>query len=345
MVLTSKSFFEHIEHHFHNKLPFVVFRQPNQSKLTAFLDFGTAEKSNKKFIVSPFDSSKCFSIHSHKILDFDYNSEIATPKSKEIEWLDLEKKHKEHTELIGKALSSIQESPLKKVVLATSLRYSGAINSPLSYFKRILAQYINTFNYLLFHPDCGVWMGATPERLITMSGHLLQTMALAGTRPYGSSEWGNKEKEEQEFVVREIVNTLKKYTPHELIKYADTETIRAGHLEHLRTTITAELSISPFDSAKALHPTPAVGGVPKKMALDFIGLHEQLDRSLYSGFLGVVSPKQTSLYVNLRCMSIQDHVATVYVGGGITEKSDAQDEWQEVLQKANTMGRILASEQ
>ena len=345
MVLTSKSFFEHIEHHFHNKLPFVVFRQPNQSKLTAFLDFGTAEKSNKKFIVSPFDSSKCFSIHSHKILDFDYNSEIATPKSKEIEWLDLEKKHKEHTELIGKALSSIQESPLKKVVLATSLRYSGALNSPLSYFKRILAQYINTFNYLLFHPDCGVWMGATPERLITMSGHLLQTMALAGTRPYGSSEWGNKEKEEQEFVVREIVNTLKKYTPHELIKYADTETIRAGHLEHLRTTITAELSISPFDSAKALHPTPAVGGVPKKMALDFIGLHEQLDRSLYSGFLGVVSPKQTSLYVNLRCMSIQDYMATVYVGGGITEKSDPQNEWQEVLQKANTMGSILASEQ
>ena len=50
----------------------------------------------------------------------------------------------------------------------------------------------------MFHPDCGLWMGATPERLITMSGHHLQTMALAGTRPRGSSEWGNKEKEEQD---------------------------------------------------------------------------------------------------------------------------------------------------
>ena len=286
-----------------------------------------------------------FSIHSHKILDLDYNSEVATAKSKEIEWLDLENKHKEHTELIGKALSSIQESSLKKVVLATSLQYNGALNSPLSYFKRILAKYINTFNYLLFHPDCGVWMGATPERLITMSGHRLQTMALAGTRTYGSGEWGNKEKEEQEFVVREIVNTLKQYTSRELIKYADTETIRAGHLEHLRTTIKAELSISPIDSAQALHPTPAVGGVPKQMALEFIDLHEQLDRSLYSGFLGAVSPEQTSLYVNLRCMSIQDYMATVYVGGGITEKSDPQNEWKEVLQKANTMGSILASEQ
>ena len=286
-----------------------------------------------------------FSIHSHKILYLNYNSEIVTPKPKEIDWLDLEIKHKEHTDLIRKALSSIQESPLKKVVLATSLQYNCAVNSPLSYFKRILAQYTNTFNYLLFHPDCGVWMGATPERLITMSGNRLQTMALAGTRPYGSSEWGNKEKEEQEFVVREIGNTLKQYTASELIKYSDAETICAGHLEHLRTTITAELSISPIDAAQALHPTPAVGGVPKQMALDYIGRHEQLDRSLYSGFLGVVSPDQTSLFVNLRCMSIQDHIATVYVGGGITEKSDPQGEWQEVLQKANTMGRILASEQ
>ena len=137
--MTSKSFFEDIEHHFQNKLPFVVFRYPNQTKLTAFLDFGTSEKSNKKFIVSPFDSSIYFSIHSHKILDFDYNSEITTSKSEEIEWLDLENKHKEHTELICKALSSIQESPLKKVVLATSLQYNGAVNSPLSYFKRILS--------------------------------------------------------------------------------------------------------------------------------------------------------------------------------------------------------------
>ena len=343
--MTSKSFFEDIEHHFHNKLPFVLFRHPNQTKLTAFLDFGTSEKSNEKFIVSSFDSSTYFSINSHKILELDYNSEIATPKSKEIEWLDLENKHIEHTNLIRKALSSIQESPLKKVVLATSLQHNGAVNSPLSYFKRILAQYTNTFNYLLFHPDCGVWMGATPERLITMSGNRLQTMALAGTRPYGSCEWGNKEKEEQEFVVREIGNTLKQYTASELIKYSDVETICAGHLEHLRTTITAELSISPIDAAQALHPTPAVGGVPKQMALDYIGYHEQLDRSLYSGFLGVVSPHQTSLFVNLRCMSIQDHMATVYVGGGITEKSNPEGEWQEVLQKANTMGRILASEQ
>ena len=343
--MASKSFFEEIEEHYNSKLPFVVFRNPNETSLTAFLDLGTSANSETKFIVSPFDSSVYFSIHSHKSLHVDYSSEITQTKTEEIEWLDLENKEREHTDLICKALSRIQESTLKKVVLATSLQYNGAENSPFFYFKRILSQYTNTFNYLLFHPDCGTWLGATPERLITMSGCHLQTMALAGTRPLGSRKWGNKEKEEQDFVVREIVNTLKEYTPRERIKYSDAETIRAGHLEHLRTTITAELSISPIDAAQTLHPTPAVGGVPKHHALDFIDIHEGLDRSLYSGFLGVVAPNQTNLYVNLRCMSIQDCIATVYVGGGITEKSDPQDEWQEVLQKANTMGRILAGEQ
>ena len=79
------------------------------------------------------------------------------------------------------------------------------------------------------------------------------------------------------------------------------------------------------------------------MALDFIKTHEQLDRSLYAGFLGVIYQDQTDLYVNLRCMTILDDKALVYVGGGITKKSNPQDEWQEVMDKANTMGRILTT--
>ena len=81
------------------------------------------------------------------------------------------------------------------------------------------------------------------------------------------------------------------------------------------------------------------------MALEFIDLHEQLGSVVIFGIFGSCLPRSNKFYVNLRCMSIQDYMATVYVGGGITEKSDPQNEWKEVLQKANTMGRILASEQ
>ena len=82
--MASISFFEAIEQHYQNKLPFVVFRNPNETKLTAFLDLGTSANSETKFIVSPFDSSDYFTIHSHKILDIDYNSIHSTSKLDEI---------------------------------------------------------------------------------------------------------------------------------------------------------------------------------------------------------------------------------------------------------------------
>tara|TARA_A100001015_G_scaffold62367_1_gene68746 strand:+ start:610 stop:1680 length:1071 start_codon:yes stop_codon:yes gene_type:complete len=341
--LTQLSFFGEIEKHLKSKLSLVVFRYPNETQLTAFLDHNQSPKPKTKFVVSHFESSKHFSIYPDQSLHTDFLVDEIPSQSKQLEWHDLEQKQKNHTSLIIKAINSMQQSPLNKVVLATALECNGLSKSPIDYFKKILSQYKNTFNYLLFHPKYGLWMGATPERLITMQQSHLTTMALAGTRHLGSSSWGVKEKEEQGFVVNEIVNTLRKYTSYASIQYADAKTIRAGQLEHLQTTITAELTISPLEAANALHPTPAVGGVPKEMALDFIKTHEQLDRSLYAGFLGVIDQDQTELYVNLRCMTIQDYKALVYVGGGITKKSNPQDEWQEVMDKANTMGRILTT--
>jgi isochorismate synthase len=341
--LTNLSFFGEIEKHLNSKLPFIVFRHPNETRLTAFLDHNESPKPKTKFVVSHFESSKYFSIYPDQTLHTNFSVDEIPSQSKQLEWNDLEQKQKNHISLVLSAIDSMQQSPLKKVVLATTLECNGLSKSPIDYFKTILSQYKNTFNYLLFHPKYGLWMGATPERLITMQQSHLTTMALAGTRPLGSSSWGEKEKEEQGFVVNEILNTLRKYASNASIHHPDAKTIRAGQLEHLQTTITAELTISPVEAANALHPTPAVGGVPKEMALDFIKTHEQLDRSLYAGFLGVIDQDKTDLYVNLRCMTIQDDNAMVYVGGGITEKSNPQDEWQEVLEKANTMGRILMS--
>ena len=341
--LTELSFFGEIEKHLKGKLSFVVFRHPNETRLTAFLDHNQSPKPKTRFVVSHFESSKHFSIYPDETLYTDFSVDEIPSQLKQLEWNDLDQKQKNHTSLIINAIDSMQQSPMNKVVLATALEYNGLSKSPIDYFKTILSQYKNTFNYLFFHPRYDLWMGATPERLISMQQSHLTTMALAGTRPLGSSSWGVKEKEEQGFVVNEIVNTLSKYASNSSIQYSDAKTIRAGQLEHLQTTITAELFISPLEAANALHPTPAVGGVPKVLALDFIKTHEQLDRSLYAGFLGVIDQDQTDLYVNLRCMTIQGDKALVYVGGGITEKSDPQDEWQEVLEKANTMGRILTT--
>ncbi len=85
-------------------------------------------------------------------------------------------------------------------------------------------------------------------------------------------------------------------------------TVKAGNLAHLRT----DLSFCIPDKSKAgtllnaFHPTPAVSGLPKNEACQFIQDNEGYDRRYYSGFLGMLDTNgETGIYVNLRCMQIE----------------------------------------
>ncbi|MFB1039347.1 MAG: chorismate-binding protein, partial [Polaribacter sp.] len=99
---------------------------------------------------------------------------------------------------------------------------------------------------------------------------------------------------------------------------------------------------------RALHPTPAVCGLPRELARTFLFENENYDRSFYTGFLGELNlqdskdtAKSSALFVNLRCMRIQNNKAAIFVGGGITKDSDAANEWEETVFKAKTMKRML----
>jgi isochorismate synthase len=82
--------------------------------------------------------------------------------------------------------------------------------------------------------------------------------------------------------------------------------------------------------------------MPKMEALAFIQQHEGYDREFYSGYLGPVNLEgETHLFVNLRCMKIQNNSATLYAGGGITEDSEPEKEWQETEMKCQTMLSVL----
>jgi isochorismate synthase len=51
--------------------------------------------------------------------------------------------------------------------------------------------------------------------------------------------------------------------------------------------------------------------------------------------------RNTRLYVNLRCLRLEEKTGTVFVGGGIVNSSDPDKEWQETVDKSSTMLRIL----
>ena len=102
------------------------------------------------------------------------------------------------------------------------------------------------------------------------------------------------------------------------------------------------------DLVLLLHPTPAVGGLPKIKAINFINFIEGYNREFYAGYLGEIGyndNSKTDLYVNLRCMKIQKNKdnfeANLYIGCGITKDSIPENEWFETVNKAMTLKNVI----
>jgi isochorismate synthase len=194
-------------------------------------------------------------------------------------------------------------------------------------------------------------LGATPETLLNIEGTSFKTMSLAGTQVDIQNKpliWKSKELEEQLLVTNFIENQLVDIAVN--LNTDKTETVKAGNLLHLRTKVSGDLnnSSSLEELIRALHPTPAVCGLPRELARTFLFENENYDRSFYTGFLGELNlqdskdtAKSSALFVNLRCMRIQNNKATIFVGGGITKDSNASNEWEETVSKAKTMKRML----
>ena len=165
---------------------------------------------------------------------------------------------------------------------------------------------------------------------------------MAGTQLWDTKkEWQPKELEEQQLVTDYIYSTLKSVSNQ--VSISPVETVQAGKLAHLKSSFKAELSLgkSAFDLLKIMHPTPAVCGLPKESAMQFINQNEGYKREFYTGFIGEYSDKNSQLFVNLRCMQIVENKPLLYVGCGITAESNPQMEFLETENKAQTMREIL----
>jgi len=193
-------------------------------------------------------------------------------------------------------------------------------------------------------------MGAFSEQFLKTENNILSTAALAGTQKLNGHNdviWQHKEKEEQEIVSTFIVDHLSKIVSD--LNYSLPYTIKAGNLAHIRTDISGILNEQHHlkEIISILHPTPAVCGYPKDIAKQFILENESYDREFYAGFLGELNyplgdhSKITDLFVNLRCMKIQDNKAFLFMGGGITKDSIPEKEWLETVNKSMTMKKIL----
>ena len=217
---------------------------------------------------------------------------------------------------------------------------------PERFFSEACHRYPRMMIALVRSDIAGTWLMATPEILIAQDGDRWNTMALAGTMRYEGEQdyqWSAKNIAEQEMVVRYVDECLRPLAID--INIGNPYTVRAGNLVHLRTDISFRLSPdSPHGIGTivdALHPTPAVCGLPKREAMSFIIDNESIERKYYSGYLGPWNiAGQSSLYVSLRCMQMYSHKYILHAGGGLLKESNEESEWRETMMKMQAMRNL-----
>ena len=269
----------------------------------------------------------------------DYHFPLSTKKHYAIDFANF------HSQLISGAF--------RKIVLARCVdEASSDVIPPIQLFHRACMLYPRMFIALVSTAKSGCWLTATPEILLEGHADTWRTIALAGTMKLegehlaGEGEtatWSTKNIQEQRIVATYITECLERFTGefHE----EGPRTVRAANLVHLRSDFTFSLPDNQHlgDLLYALHPTPAVCGLPKRETFRFITHNEHTPRRYYSGFMGMLDPiGDTHLYVSLRCMNIEGNQYHLYAGGGLLKDSQEEQEWQETEAKLETMRRCIA---
>jgi isochorismate synthase len=249
----------------------------------------------------------------------------------------------EHLRAVSLALSEISDGKLDKVVVAR-VKSMASDCTPEATFKLKCQKHPDAFVYLIKHPECGVWCGATPELLISASDNRIETVSLAGTRVINGKafdEWTDKERSEQSQVTEYIKSVLEDHGASDM-SIEPRNDRRYGNLLHLETRFRCYIKGDISILASDLHPTPAVGGRPLLAACDFINSHERIDRAFYSGFLGVETASGSAYYVNLRAAQWMVGGVRLFAGGGIVEGSVPEEEWMETEAKIDAIKATLA---
>jgi len=252
----------------------------------------------------------------------------------------------EWTAGVRTALDRIDRGELEKVVLARAV--SVEPNSPVdvpAVLERLRRRYPSCYRFLLDFGAGGTFFGAPPERLVSRRGRTVETEALAGSVPRGESPEVDDEHatrllesgrltREHGLVVEAIRDQLAPLAT--TVDVAERTVRRLATIQHLRTPIEARLDGDRhvLELVEALHPTPAVGGLPPATAWETIRRVEPFDRGWYAAPVGWFDADGDGEFaVAIRAGVVTDGAVTLYAGNGIVADSDPDEEWEEVQLK------------
>jgi isochorismate synthase len=262
-----------------------------------------------------------------------------------------------YVERVQRALAEIRAGRLQKVVLSRAVHVDArSAIDPVAWLVALRERFPSCTLFAVGEGDA-VFLGASPERLVRVTGDTVETVALAGTAPRGASQAADralgealcdsrKNGEEHAFVVNHLQAALAECCDDVAVA-PEPRLLRTRTVQHLCTELHARrrpaAPVSLLELAARLHPTPAVGGAPRDAALEWLDAHEGVERGWFASPVGYLQSNGDGEFdVALRSALVRGRCATAWAGAGIVARSEPRAEFTETELKLRTvLGPLL----
>jgi anthranilate synthase component 1 len=287
------------------------------------------------------------------------NSNIKIPKTEQITCSIPQRNltQAEFIKMVNKAQNYIYEGDIFQVVLSKNFKFE--IEGNLLQVYSSLRD-LNPSPYMyLFKIDKRCIIGSSPEMLLRVTGKIIETFPIAGTRPIG------KDEKETSRLAESLLNDEKELAEHTMLvdlarndvgRVSDSGTVnvkslmaikRFSHVQHIVSHVVGHLSdqFDVYDALKALFPAGTVSGAPKVRAMEIINELEKERREPYAGALGYFSFNGSCDFaITIRSIFINGKKGYIQSGAGIVMDSNPISEWEETERKAEAMISVLKKE-
>ncbi len=256
--------------------------------------------------------------------------------------------------LTRRALESISEAKMNKVVIARTLRIRFDADIPSSIVLKRLHESNPDSTVFAIRKGNATFLGATPESLLSLKDREAKVDCLAATTVRSSDTATDellglnllqdmKSMREHQIVVKGVTDSLSPMCSKVEVQ-KETRLKKLAAVQHLLTTVKGRLlpGVHIWSAGLSLWPTPATGGEPKAAAVHWIQDFEPVMRGWYSGVVGCVNASgDGDLVVAIRSGIIQGKSAAIFAGSGIVSGSCPDKEFEETRWKMRTMREAL----
>jgi menaquinone-specific isochorismate synthase len=253
-------------------------------------------------------------------------------------------------EMIHTAKHRIRAGELTKVVLSrvAELQFEGRVNI-LPILRHLADHYAECYRFLFEPRPRHAFYGASPELLAGVKGNNIQTMGLAGSIGRGKTSEtdqalsdellnSSKDRHEHQIVVDKLRDRLQPLT--DTLEIPEMGLLKLSNIQHIYTPIhgTLKKADGVLSVVEILHPTPALGGDPRAIAMQVIRDSEPIPRGWYGAPVGWIDSNLDGQFsVAIRSAVAQESRVWVYSGAGIVGDSVSQKEWDETALKFRPM--------